>query len=313
MLQYFGLHRNKEFVDFVNEQLLITAQNHCREVNMLFGATALCYTNFGNYYLFGGLIRLVRPLCDYLEQQGADLRLRTKVVRAELAAYGGYTVHTAQGQTLHADRLLWGIPLNNVLECMPHDQQLQRRYRSRQLGGEVLNSAFQLGIGYRQPTSPAVCLHHQIHLPQALPQTGSKSIFLSLSHPLDVARAPRGYGVASVSTHVSQPHQRQHLDKAAATEVVLSELERRQLLPLQHVVYRHSADPAEWERWTARKYGFVGGYPQLMRVKPWQMNDARLDGRGMYLCGDTAYPGQGIPGATLSGIIAHRKMTLDPI
>jgi phytoene dehydrogenase-like protein len=48
-----------------------------------------------------------------------------------------------------------------------------------------------------------------------------------------------------------------------------------------------------------------------MRIKPWQMLDARLDHRSAYLCGDSAYPGQGIPGAGLSGIIAWQKMQLD--
>ena len=59
----YGLDKNKLFVEFVNEQLLITAQNHAVEVNFLFGATALCYTNFPNYYVDGGsLILLLHSL-----------------------------------------------------------------------------------------------------------------------------------------------------------------------------------------------------------------------------------------------------------
>ena len=46
VLEKFDLIQNKRFVEFVNEQLLITAQNQIEEVNFLFGATALCYTNF---------------------------------------------------------------------------------------------------------------------------------------------------------------------------------------------------------------------------------------------------------------------------
>jgi phytoene dehydrogenase-like protein len=69
--------------------------------------------------------------------------------------------------------------------------------------------------------------------------------------------------------------------------------------------------PSSWENWIYRKYGFVGGYPQYFNIKPWQMLDARLDGKGAYICGDTTYPGQGIPGAALSGIIAFEKIMRD--
>ena len=48
-----------------------------------------------------------------------------------------------------------------------------------------------------------------------------------------------------------------------------------------------------------------------MGIKPWRMKDARLDGHGAYICGDSTYPGQGIPGACLSGIIAVEKLMAD--
>lgn len=41
------------------------------------------------------------------------------------------------------------------------------------------------------------------------------------------------------------------------------------------------------------------------------MKDARLDHKGVYVCGDTVYPGQGIVGACLSGIIAAEKLWRD--
>ncbi|MFT6883083.1 MAG: phytoene dehydrogenase-like protein, partial [Marinoscillum sp.] len=53
-----------DFRRFINEQLLITAQNHSEEVNFLFGAAALCYTNYGNYYIDGGLSNLVTPIVE---------------------------------------------------------------------------------------------------------------------------------------------------------------------------------------------------------------------------------------------------------
>ena len=43
------------------------------------------------------------------------------------------------------------------------------------------------------------------------------------------------------------------------------------------------------------------------------MVDSRLDGKGAFICGDSVYPGQGIPGTCLSGIIAWNKLRLSGV
>ncbi|TAE48451.1 MAG: amine oxidase, partial [Bacteroidetes bacterium] len=93
LLADFGLLQNRDFVEFVDEQLLITAQNHHAEVNVLFGATALCYTQSGNYYMPGGLINLVQPLVNYISDQGGSVELRRGVTRIE-ETEGGYLLHS---------------------------------------------------------------------------------------------------------------------------------------------------------------------------------------------------------------------------
>jgi phytoene dehydrogenase-like protein len=302
---------NPDFVAFVDEQLLITAQNTHEQVNVLFGATALCYTNYTNYYIPGGLIQLVHPLIEYVEQRRGQLHLRRGVERVETLADGRYRLYH-KDQSWDFDLLLSGIPINNTLALWQGEagEGLRRRLAKKLLDSPQLNSAFQLGLGVDLEHWPKA-LHHQIHLPAPLPQIGSKSIFLSLSHPEDVFRAPRGQAVASISTHIPNPGQQGALDKTALSAYILDVLAERGLLEQDKVRYQHSSDMLAWERWTGRAMGFVGGYPQWLHIKPWQMLDARLDQRGAYLCGDTCYPGQGIPGTCLSGWIAVRKMELD--
>jgi phytoene dehydrogenase-like protein len=149
-------------------------------------------------------------------------------------------------------------------------------------------------------------------LQEPLPETGSASIFLSLSHPDDHSRSDEpGLAVASVSTHVAHPAARMYFDKQAAEQAVIQHLAALDLIKPENIIYTHSSTPAAWEKWTQRQFGFVGGYPQFMHIKPWQMLDARLDGQRAYICGDTTYPGQGIPGVALSGIIAYEKLKRD--
>ncbi len=309
LLKKYDLFENQDFVDFVNEQLLITAQNYLDEVNVLFGATAICYTNYTNYYMPGGLLNLVDPLVQYLENRGSEIITREPVTH--IYREGNDYIVEAQKHSYRTSALVSAIPINNTLGLWD-DEQLQRKYQSKLLHSESLNSAFQLGFVARKQKR-FECLHHQIHLSQPLPYSTSASIFLSISHPDDHLRCGLDEFVGSVSTHVHHPEKTFIDDKSLVEEAIFYELERQGFLQREDIIFHHSSTPKAWQKWTGRAWGFVGGYPQFMRIKPWQMIDARLDHKGAYICGDSTYPGQGIPGACLSGIVAYEKMKLDKI
>ncbi|WP_416866162.1 MAG: phytoene desaturase family protein [Imperialibacter sp.] len=304
LLQKHGLDQNERFVAFVNEQLLITAQNRMGEVNVLFGATALCYTNYGNYYLDGGMVNLVNPLVDYIESMGGVVALRC---RAEKITTAGerYIINSSKG-IFESKYVIGAIPINNLREVFP---QIQRN-EAKDMPSKMLNSAFQLSIGFR-PRKHFDAIHYQIHLHAPLSGIKSKSIFLSLSHPLDETRSDvEGLMVASVTTHIPHPGGTEIASDILEKEII-DTLEHHGFLRRKDIVYKHNSGPKAWEKWTGRKWGFVGGYPQYMKIRPWQMLNARLGPKRAYLCGDTAYPGQGIPGTVLSGIIAAEKLSRD--
>ncbi len=312
LLAKYDLLNNPLFVDFVNEQLLITAQNSIEEVNILFGCTALCYTNFGNYYVKGGLINLVQPICDFIESKGGKVLMRVgaESVTSVNDHYEVTLNRKGEGQVLKAKKVISGIPINNTLEIF-QSEKLNQKYESSILKSDKLVSAFGMGIGFNSDKE-FDCLHHQIHLEKPLPFCNSNSIFISLNHPTDNSRTPeKGQYVANISTHVHHPEEHYEFDRTIVENIIFETLEKRGFFKRKAVVYHHSYMPKSWENWIYRKYGFVGGYPQYMSIKPWEMLDARLDKKGAYICGDTTYPGQGIPGATLSGIIAYEKLKRD--
>lgn len=312
LLKKFDLHRHSAFVNFVNEQLLITAQNYADEVNVLFGATALCYTNYTNYYVMGGLINLVNPLVEYLKSKDGEVLFRHNVVAIRSKNKGYEVTVQVSGkpmlQTFFCRYLICAIPLNNVLALF---EQAKKRLVQQAMLSLQLNSAFQLSIGFEWEEIPR-SLHHQVHLNAPLPQIGSRSFFVSFSHPNDATRADQqGHGAISISTHLKNPEKNLEVDKPLLEKIILTKLEEIGLLKECQIRYRHSATATTWQKWTGRQWGFVGGYPQTKHIKPWQMVEARLDGNRAYLCGDTAYPGQGIPGVILSGIIACQKLKND--
>lgn len=322
LLQRFDLLDNQPFVDFVNEQLMITAQNTSEEVNVLFGATALCYTNYTNYYVPGGLIRMIDAFADFIRSRGSQLICRatvTGISRLNDAGPNNYRVTTENNGDFDTPCVVSGVPIQNTIDLVA-DPALVRRHSSRALPSHRLWSAFSMGLVFNNPptagdTSPV--LHHQIHLSEnesekeILPGIAARSIFLSLSHPDDEIRGPADQTIASISTHIPDPANNEILDIAELEAAIIQILIRRGFIQTsEQIIYKHCSTPKTWRQWTRRKHGFVGGHPQFRSIKPWRMLDARL-APGFYQCGDTAYPGQGIPGACLSGIIAHHKLTRD--
>ncbi|MFT2007645.1 NAD(P)/FAD-dependent oxidoreductase [Pontibacter sp. 13R65] len=307
LLKQYGLLENQLFVDFVNEQLLITAQNYMGEVNVLFGATALCYTLFGNYYLDGGLINLVTPLVNYITGEGSAVLYR-QTVRQVLPDQDGYQVQT-NTKSFRSRFIISGLPLNNT-QALFSDSKVQQKLAPYLLPSAKLNGAFTMGL-VLQGLPPQQVLHHQVHVPEGLPQIKSKSVFVSFSHPKDTLRAPEKQIVASISTHIQDPERQIIRDKKVLEDAIIEVLVAAGLIKAENIVYRQSATPGAWQFWTERAFGMVGGYPQYRNIKPWQMKDARLDQKGAYVCGDTVYPGQGISGTCLSGILAAHKLLQD--
>ncbi|MBX7241006.1 MAG: NAD(P)/FAD-dependent oxidoreductase [Bacteroidia bacterium] len=306
-LKKYELDTNTDLVDFVNEQLMITAQNTMEEVNMLFGATALCYTNFGNYYLNGGMIEMVNPIMNYIQDRGGEILLRTGVEKVR-RNQDYFEIHTSQ-QVFHTPQVVFAIPVNNVLEIWDEPEILQR-YSPRLLPSEKLNSAFTIGAVFKRKKN-FESLHHQIHLSKPLSFTGSSSIFVSISHHEDTMRCKPDEVVINISTHIPDPEKTWVEDKEEVVAEIFSVLEEKGMFLKEDLIFYHASTPKSWAKWTSRKWGFVGGYPQYKAIKPWQMISARMVKNKAYLCGDSTYPGQGIPGACLSGIIAFEKWKSD--
>jgi phytoene dehydrogenase-like protein len=298
-IRRYGLDVHPEFMAFANEQLLITAQNHAHDTNVLFGATALTYPMVPNYYVNGGMRGVTDTLVNYFTAKGGLIMLRTAAEKIEKKK-GFWEVHTPS-TCFKAKGLISAIPINNLAHMLPQDMDAFTDFRTE----DELFSAFQLSFVFTpHRTFPA--LHHQIHLETPLLGTGSASIFLSLSDPEDPLRCPAGQQVASVTTHISHPQKELTVDKTAIAEAVFKILINHGFL-LETPSFWHASTQKAWEKWTGRSAGFVGGYPQRMAIPPWKMNSAQGPISGLWLAGDSVYPGQGIPGAALSGIIAAKR------
>jgi C-3',4' desaturase CrtD len=295
------------FRRFTDQQLLITAQSVAADTPFLFGAAGLTYTNYSNYYVPGGLLNMVNPIKEYIREQGGSVLTRSRVVKVE-ESMGGYTVITEKGMVYRARVVVGNIPVWNAAKIM--NGRMQPWFNRMSARYDEAWGAFTMGVVTTDTYAGNMPVHHQLHSGDGrpLPVTGAGSVFVSMSMKGDTARAPEGTRVLNISCHTDAEkwfHMGDNYEqiREEAEAGILALL--RDKLPGfagSEVVMAFSGTPVTWQNWVHRHKGRVGGLPQSMERSLLDWTPARTPFPGLYLCGDTVYPGQGIPGVTLGGI-----------
>lgn len=310
VMQDFQIH-TAQFRRFIDEQLMITAQATSEEVPFLFGAAGITYTNYSNFYVDGGLLEMVRTIESYIIGKGSKVLTRRRVTSLTQESATDFLVQTSGGQRYRAPLVYANIPVWNMAEITSGDMQVYFQRESDRF--DTAWGAFTMGIVTTDVYAQAMTLHHQIHLPDAMPGTGAHSLFVSMSAREDVKRAKAGTRTLNISCHTeTAPWFALNGDYDRTKEAVeawILEALRQNLPGFADAVVLESfgSTPVTWQNWVYRKNGRVGGIPQSMKRSLLDWSSAGAPFEGLYLCGDTVYPGQGIPGVTLSGINVYYR------
>ena len=139
------------------------------------------------------------------------------------------------------------------------------------------------------------------------------SLFLSISMEHD-QRAPAGMAtlIASIFVDVNQwsnlDSQSYISKKKFFTNMIVSIINNRFNLSETSWDHQELATPQSFERWTGRPLGIVGGLGQ----HPSQFGPFGLSSRtplnGLWLCGDSIYPGEGTAGVSQSALMVVRQL-----
>ncbi len=79
-------------------------------------------------------------------------------------------------------------------------------------------------------------------------------------------------------------------------------------LSFQDWLHKELATPRSFKKWTGRPLGGVGGFPQTpSSFGPFGL-PSRTPSKGLWLCGDSIYPGEGTAGVTQSALMACRQL-----
>lgn len=308
----FGITSAK-FFRFLDEQLMITAQAKSGQTPFLFGAPGLTYTNYGNYYVPGGLIEMIRTIQKFIEEKGGALH--TKEAVTEIKKEGEkYLLSTSKGKVYESKVVVSNIPIWNMKDISQNEMKAYFEEEAKSF--DKAWGAITLGIATTDNYPEDLGIHHQIHLDEGVtvPYTNSESIFVSMSKRDDEIRAKKGDRTLNISCHASPEfwfslNEKYEEAKKEVEDFVVDQLNKK-LIGFKDAKIKviHTATPVTWKNWVYRKKGRVGGIPQSMArsLLNWTPNQTPF--KGFYLVGDTTYPGQGIPGVTLSGINVYYRI-----
>ncbi len=289
---------------FVDGQLLIAAQTTSAHANALYGASALDLPRRGVVHLKGGIGALGETLAAALARNGGEILFRQEATRIRVEDGRPVAVQTKKGLEIDANRVIVNLPPWNIAGLLGEEAPA----RLKRLPPQPLDGwgAFTVYLGVNSAVIPAdLPLHHQILAGRPLGE--GNSVFVSISPDWDAGRAPEGMRALTMSTHTElaswwELFQRDRPAYEARKEEMARQMvavAQRALPGLQDAIHLcKPGTPVTFQRFTRRRWGWVGGFPQtsLFRAWPPRLMD------GVWMVGDSIFPGQSTAAVALGGM-----------
>jgi C-3',4' desaturase CrtD len=309
LLHKHGLADVADFVHLIDAQIIDSMQATNETCSLLLGCLALDIYHEGAFYVEGGLFQVAYSLAQCITEHNGNTKLGRKVVAVEKTEEG-WTVRDHRGDMYKAQHVICNVPIGNLQQFLAPTimsklpSSFHNKVTTMQWG------AFTLYLAIKEE----VILPHTPLFQQVLTGKGmseGEHLFLSLSHPDDRKRAPSGTRTLTVSTHIdlSKWETKDAYDKRKSymTEKMLENIQC--VFPQLHegIIKIITGAPRAWERFAGR--AGVGGFPQSTKHALFQSVSHRTGIPGLWLCGDTIFPGAGTIGVSVSGYHVFRSIT----
>ncbi len=282
----------------------ITVQCRASEAEAPIALATLDYWFRGAAHVVGGIGALASQLGRAIEQSGGEVRMGQPAVGIERCA-AGWQVRLRR-ETLQAPLLFANLLPDAVAMLLGDSDELRGPLVRLE---KKLKDSWTTCVLYLQLRPPVGCgdgAHHLDLTSDPKDLTMGRHVFLSVSSAAD-AKAPEGLRTAILSTHVPI----QAWLKAAPQEqaALVDQVYAQMLQTLADqapewraaVVSYLTGSPRTWQRFTGRPAGKVGGVPRRAGLHNYlDLGPCRL-ASGLYLVGDTVFPGQSALATALGG------------
>ena len=254
----------------------------------------------------GGMHGFWRSLVTHYRGLGGRLHTGTRVSRVDGGA-GAWRVMTSRG-TCHAGQVVLAVPAPVAAALSPVLAPRVRRYLERdeaELGGAVL---VVLGVPEREVAGQGFT-HHQLLHDYDRPLGDGNNMFVSVSAAGDTVSAPPGHRAVMISTHTALAEwtglgeAEYALRKKDIGERLIGYARRVYPALGDRAVVVDVGTPRAYERFAFRPGGAVGGPHQTLRNSNQFAIPHDLGGRGLWLVGDSTWPGLGTVACVLGSRI----------
>lgn len=283
----------------------ITVQAGLEEAEAPFALAAMDYYFRGTGHVHGGIGRLAEALAGAVEAQGAEVRFFEQV-RGLRRRDGSWVVRSRSGEVRARAVVANLLPgaLQDLLggEESPARLGVLDRRVEEGWGAVMLYLALCPGAAL-----PREAHHLELVQDPAEPLTEGNHLFCSVSAEDEKGRTPDDGRTVTVSTHLPLAR---HLarDRAGRKQEIEAVQERMRqglegLAPelWEAVENFWPASPRTFERFTGRPGGFVGGIPRRAGLDNYRGIWPKAVLPGLYLVGDSVFPGQSTLATALGG------------
>ena len=314
VLRLLGLDRDVPFRSLVAMLLQDTAQAGPETVPFANAAACLQAYRMGMSRPRGGMQALAEGIGQAFARHGGDLRTSTIVDRVEPLEDGGFAVTTRRRARILTRQVAFNLPLDLAARLL--QRPVEGDLAAREVKSRAAWSAFTAYIAIERRAVPDDSpLFHQVLQAYDRPIHDGNNVLVSLSPVEDPGYGPPEVRVATMSTH-TDPRAWAGLDPAAYA-VRKADYQGRMLQALgralpgatEALVHAEFASPRSFQRYTRRTLGAVGGPPVSRRNSTFLAVDADVLGRGLWVVGDSVFPGQGTMATVLSAIRVVERIT----
>lgn len=289
---------DSEYLDFIDSQLLITLQTTSKDISLLSLALGLAYPFHDVFYVNGGMGSIFDEL---LKQVNVH---RKEEVKSIVKKDDEYILKTRKGEYKAKN-----IVLNSTIydsSKLFEDEKIKNYYDSFSFNDQ---SAFVLHMTIK--TEEEFLHHYQIILDKIIPNSISKSFFISFSSNDDEKMSQNGLSV-TISTHTKARYwenlnkNEYKKEKSITQEFLIQKfLESFDKINKNDILVSFSGTAKTFNNFINRNN--CGGKAITLKTLL-QVPSCRTPFKGLYNVGDTIFAGQGWPGVAIGVGVLNKEL-----
>ncbi len=306
--------QDERLIKFLNLQLKLYSQEDVYKTAALYGCTVLQMAQMphGLWHLKDSMQALSSALEDSLKRTNAKILFNKKVDSLEYDSQNKlWRINSSNGNKVneyYANDVIYSPPPQGLLNLLVDKKDNYFKFKNRLKNLPKPSGAVVFYSALKKENMMDISTNHYQFVSEEF-----GSLFISLSEQGD-GRAPLGEItlIASIFTKTDEwfdlEKDQYSIKKNQYLIKISKALEEKFNISSDNWLHRELSTPRSFERWTNRPRGIVGGLGQNPEIFGLFGLSSRTPFEGLWLCGDSIYPGEGTAGVSQSALMVSQQI-----